>query len=71
VNRIFAATAAVVVALPLAWLAGEQHRSNCIEQGRTGCSVLPWTGGHHPDSLQRLSPAERRIVQRELDNAAR
>lgn len=70
-NRPLAATAAVIVALPLAWLAGEQHRSNCIAEGRAGCSVLPWSGGHRPDSLQGLSPAERRIVQRELDDAAR
>lgn len=37
------ATAAVAVA---AWIAGEQHRGNCIRADRVQCSVLPWASGH-------------------------
>ena len=37
--------AALIVAVPVAWLAGEQHRANCMRAGRSGCSVLPWDRG--------------------------
>ena len=40
------ALAVLAVALPLAWLAGEAHRENCIRSGRVACSVLPWENGH-------------------------
>jgi hypothetical protein len=46
------AIAAAVVALILigAWNAGEMHKRNCVEAGRTGCSVLPWVGGKAKDN---------------------
>jgi hypothetical protein len=44
-TRATALTAAVVIALPVAWLAGEQHRDNCLSAGRDNCTVLPWDQG--------------------------
>lgn len=37
--------AVLALALPVAWLAGEQHRENCIRANKTACSVLPWEAG--------------------------
>lgn len=37
--------AALIVALPLAWVGGELHRENCEHAGRVSCSALPWDGG--------------------------
>lgn len=37
--------AALVIGTPLAWLAGEQHRHNCLDAHRADCSVLPWDNG--------------------------
>ena len=34
-----------IAAGALLWLAGEQHRENCLREGKVGCSVLPWDGG--------------------------
>lgn len=34
-----------VLAVGVLWLAGEQHRRNCIASGNKGCSVLPWVAG--------------------------
>ena len=38
----------VLLAASVAWLAGEQHRRNCISSGRVECSVLPWKAGSRP-----------------------
>lgn len=35
----------VVLTLAVLWMAGEQHRGNCIRQQRDHCSVLPWDNG--------------------------
>jgi hypothetical protein len=35
----------LAIAASLAWLAGEQHRENCIRDGKRSCSVLPWDSG--------------------------
>lgn len=35
-------TVAIVAVL---WLAGEQHRANCLRAGNTSCTVLPWNHG--------------------------
>ena len=43
----------LLIATAIAWDAGEQHRSNCIREGRTSCSVLPWDNGN-------AKPAQRR-----------
>jgi hypothetical protein len=41
------------------WLAGEQHRSNCQDAGKVGCSVLPWSGSTRPDvPLTSADPCE-------------
>jgi hypothetical protein len=34
-----------VVAVGVLWLAGEQHRKNCQDAGRSSCSALPWDSG--------------------------
>jgi hypothetical protein len=45
-RRISLAMAIAIAAiLAVLWLAGESHRGNCIREGRTGCSVLPWIQG--------------------------
>jgi hypothetical protein len=55
--------AALLAAAALAWNAGEQHRRNCIDSGRIGCSVLPWDNGHPkpPDTGWGMSGAPLRI----------
>jgi hypothetical protein len=43
-----------VTAVAALWIAGEQHRQNCISQGRVSCSVLPWDAGENrPPPQQR------------------
>ena len=37
-----------VLAAGVIWLAGEQHRENCVSTGKAGCSVLPWDSGDQP-----------------------
>jgi hypothetical protein len=44
--RLAALLVAVVLAAGVLWLAGEQHRKNCIGSGHGGCSVLPWDNGN-------------------------
>lgn len=47
-------TALLVATLAAAlWFAGEKHRENCLREGRTGCSVLPWEDGRPPEELTR------------------
>jgi hypothetical protein len=57
------ATIVAVVAIggSIVWLAGEQHRENCIREGKQACSVLPWNAGKTP-------PADHRnATRREFD----
>jgi hypothetical protein len=49
------AIAGLLVSLPLAWGAGEQHRQSCIQQHRTGCGALPWQHGQAPIPPARVS----------------
>jgi hypothetical protein len=50
--RLAALLVAVVLSAGVLWLAGEQHRKNCISSGHSGCSVLPWDNGNPPQALQ-------------------
>jgi hypothetical protein len=48
-----------VLAVGVLWLAGEEHRRNCIASGNSECSVLPWDNGQAPsvsESGGRLTP---------------
>jgi hypothetical protein len=45
VIRAAALIVGVVLAAGVLWLAGEQHRKNCIADGRVSCSVVPWDAG--------------------------
>lgn len=40
--------------LAVLWLAGEEHRSNCIAADRIDCSVLPWEQGDDPNPYDDL-----------------
>jgi len=53
---ILVGSIAVVVSSALLWLAGEQHRENCIREGRTACSVLPWNNGQQRVATPRQGP---------------
>jgi hypothetical protein len=55
----------VAVALPLAWLAGESHRSNCMREGKSDCSVLPWSSGRYPKAEKVSEPAPLTPQERE------
>jgi hypothetical protein len=44
--KVAALLVAGVLAIGVVWLAGEQHRENCLSSGKTGCSVLPWVAGN-------------------------
>jgi hypothetical protein len=44
--RILGVVLAIGLILAVLWFAGEQHRENCIHEGRSGCSILPWENGH-------------------------
>jgi hypothetical protein len=50
--RVAALLVAIVVIAGVVWLAGEQHRKNCISSGHNGCSVLPWDDGNPPQARQ-------------------
>ena len=43
--RIALVAVTAMLAVGVFWNAGEQHRSNCLVDGKTGCSVLPWEAG--------------------------
>jgi hypothetical protein len=43
--RVVVASVLVVLAAGVLWLAGEEHRRNCIASGHATCSVLPWVSG--------------------------
>jgi hypothetical protein len=43
--RVASLLVALVLTAGVLWLAGEQHRKNCISDGRRACSVLPWMAG--------------------------
>jgi hypothetical protein len=45
VIRVAALIVGVALAVGILWLAGEQHRENCIRSGAYGCGVLPWDNG--------------------------
>lgn len=55
-----AITIALIVATPFTWIAGEQHRENCVRHGNVSCSMLPWDNGStpkaDPDGGWRLAP---------------
>lgn len=62
------ALAIVLLALPTAWLAGEQHRESCVAQDRAGCSVLPWKSGYcEAPVVPGTVLDERRLAQAERD----
>lgn len=48
--------AAAIVALSVLWGAGELHRRNCVNEGRSGCSVLPWASGHEVSEAKPAKP---------------
>lgn len=60
-RSIAAIVVGAVFALSVLWLAGEQHRANCIERARA-CSMLPWD---HGKKVNR--PAQRVILDRQLN----
>jgi O-methyltransferase involved in polyketide biosynthesis len=45
-TAIVALTCLATALFTLLWLAGEQHRANCLIADRVACSVLPWQEGH-------------------------
>ncbi len=49
--RIVLAVVGVVIALSVAWVAGEAHKENCQRAGRVGCSILPWDQGERKRTL--------------------
>jgi hypothetical protein len=73
--KLAALIVGVAIAVSLAWLAGEQHRKNCIHEGKRECSVLPWESGRSaggPSGRNRdcadLPPAERVLCRQEQRN---
>lgn len=58
--RLVVSVAAVVVAVAALWFAGETHRSNCIDESKRGCSVLPWSG-HEPSKSERQEAIDEAI----------
>lgn len=64
-GRISLALIGVTVLVALLWIGGEQHRGNCIDQGRASCSILPWGSGHSAPQ-QTLTPQELREAERLL-----
>jgi hypothetical protein len=64
--RLAALLVAAVLAVGVLWLAGEQHRENCIRSGQSSCSVLPWDNGERPsvEAPTRLSRQDCLLLQR-------
>lgn len=52
--RIALVAVTAMLAAGVFWNAGEQHRSNCLVAGKTGCSVLPWEAGAKPSLKPRV-----------------
>jgi hypothetical protein len=57
VLRVAALVVGVALAVGILWLAGEQHRENCIRDDRVSCSVLPWDNGEQPRLSERACRA--------------
>jgi hypothetical protein len=53
--RLATLLVAAVLAAGVIWLAGEEHRKNCQDAGRTACSILPWDAG---ERASRVAPDE-------------
>ncbi|WP_028061149.1 hypothetical protein [Candidatus Solirubrobacter pratensis] len=71
--RIALVLAISVLAAGVLWLAGEQHRRNCMSTGNTRCSALPWDAGMTPRSststTTRPTLTEQGCVQLTIRNA--
>src|SRR5438270_881591 len=48
--RAYWAIMLVVVAVVVGYKLADQHRKDCINEGRTSCTILPWSG-HVPGSI--------------------
>ena len=48
--RAYWAIMLVVVAVVVGYKLADQHRKDCINEGRAGCTILPWSG-HVPGSV--------------------
>ena len=35
---------ALIALVVVAWRVGVEHRRNCINAGKVGCNLLPWSG---------------------------
>jgi Spy/CpxP family protein refolding chaperone len=57
-RKLVLTAAAVLAALALAWTAALEHQANCVDAGKTGCSVLPWKDGHAKPQGGPLSQQE-------------
>lgn len=54
--KALAVLAALLLTGSVLWLAGEQHRENCIRQNRYECTVLPWDNGRPHTPPRHTSP---------------
>jgi hypothetical protein len=60
---------AIVLAAGVLWLAGEEHRKNCLSAGRASCSVLPWDGGSTPAAEEPAKLTRRGCILLQYGNA--
>jgi hypothetical protein len=68
--KLAALLIAATLALGMLWLAGEQHRENCIRSGQSSCSVLPWDNGEPPSAERDDRPLTQQECQDlRIDNA--
>jgi hypothetical protein len=75
--RIAMLLSIVGLALGVTWLAGEEHRRNCIAEGKRSCSVLPWDSGTSPSTAEsptrrgnRPTLTQQGCINRTLENMA-
>jgi hypothetical protein len=68
--RLATLLVAAVLAAGVLWLAGEEHRRNCVSSGRTSCSVLPWDNGQRAAAVTTTpDPPEKHITRRACEFA--
>jgi hypothetical protein len=64
--RAVLGTAAALASTGTLWAAAEYRRSNCVQENKAGCTLLPWSGSY--DYRQTVEPEPDRTGEFDFDH---
>lgn len=64
--RAAVGTAAVIASASTPWAAAEYRRSNCVQENKAGCTLLPWSGSY--DYREAVEPEPDRTGEFDFDD---